>query len=178
PARDGPAIRPPATRAQLGGGGVPPGLARHNSVDASAKDGGDLGTLKRGELAQEIEVRILALKPGEVSRPFRSSLGWHVFRLEAKDMLEGGGLQRVREQVKDILYREKDEARMEAWIKEMKERAIIEVRVGKKWTSLDPGGSMTLVLAAQPRNALLDPRKLLRDPLTDAATNAAPGAVS
>ena len=44
-------------------------------------------------------------------------------------MLEGEGLQRVRQQVKDILYREKYEARMEAWIKEMKERAIIEVRM-------------------------------------------------
>jgi len=122
-------IRADVIRAQILEGADFAELARHNSVDASAKDGGDLGTLKRGELAQEIEVRILTLKPGEVSRPFRSSLGWHVFRLESKDMLEGEGLQRVRQQVRDILYREKYEARMEAWIKEMKERAIIEVRM-------------------------------------------------
>ena len=122
-------IRADVIRAQILEGADFAELARHNSGDASAKDGGDLGTLKRGELAQEIEVRILALKPGEVSRPFPSSLGWHVFRLESKDMLEGEGLQRVRQQVKEILYREKYEARMEAWIKEMKERAIIEVRM-------------------------------------------------
>jgi len=122
-------IRADVIRGQILEGANFAELARQNSSDASAKDGGDLGSLKRGELAQEIESRILALSAGEVSRPFRSALGWHVFRLESKDMLEGEGLQRVRQQVKDILYREKYEARLEAWIKEMKDRAIIEVRM-------------------------------------------------
>jgi len=122
-------IRADVIRTQIVEGADFAELARKNSGDASAKDGGDLGSLKRGELAQEIESRILALSAGEVSRPFRSALGWHVFRLESKDMLEGDGLQRARQQVKDILYREKYEARLEAWIKEMKERAIIEVRM-------------------------------------------------
>jgi hypothetical protein len=35
----------------------------------------------------------------------------------------------VRQQVREILYREKYDARMEAWIKEIKRRAIIEVRM-------------------------------------------------
>jgi len=122
-------IKADLLRAQVLDGGDFVAVAREYSRDASAKDGGDLGTLKRGELAQDIETEILGLEPGQVSPPYRSSLGYHVFRLESKDMLEGEGLQRVRQQVKDILYREKYEARMEAWIKEMKERAIIEVRM-------------------------------------------------
>src|SRR5262249_38809671 len=122
-------IRADMIRAQIAEGGDFAELARQNSRDASAKDGGDLGTLQRGELTQEIENRILALNPGELSRPFRSTLGWHVFRLESKDSLEGDGLQRARQQVKEILYREKYEARHEAWLREMKDRAIIEVRM-------------------------------------------------
>lgn len=104
-------------------------LARKHSRDASAKDGGDLGTLKRGELAPEIETQILALEPGEISRPHRSQLGYHLFRLEEKEVLEGGALQRARQQVKDILFRQKYEARLEAWLKEIKQRAIIDVRL-------------------------------------------------
>lgn len=104
-------------------------LAKQQSRDASAKDGGDLGTLHRGELSQEIETQILALRGGEVSQPYRSQLGWHVFRLESKETLDGEALQRVRQQVREILYREKYDARMEAWIKEIKRRAIIEVRM-------------------------------------------------
>jgi peptidyl-prolyl cis-trans isomerase SurA len=104
-------------------------LATKHSRDATAKDGGDLGTLKRGELAQEIETAILALAPGQVSAPFRSSLGWHVFKLESKEVLEGAALARARQQIRDILFREKYEARFDNWLKEIKQRAIIEVRL-------------------------------------------------
>jgi parvulin-like peptidyl-prolyl isomerase len=104
-------------------------LAAKHSRDATAKDGGDLGTLKRGELAQEIETAILALQPGQVSAPFRSSLGWHVFKLESKEVLEGAALARARQQIRDILFREKYEARFDSWLKEIKQRAIIEVRL-------------------------------------------------
>lgn len=103
--------------------------ARQHSRDASAKDGGDLGTLKRGELAQDVEAQILALRPGEISKPFRSPLGYHLFRLESKEALEGEGLDRARQQVREILQRQKYEARLETWLKEIKQRAIIEVRM-------------------------------------------------
>jgi peptidyl-prolyl cis-trans isomerase SurA len=104
-------------------------LARRYSADATAKDGGDLGTLKRGELAQEIEAQILRLEPGEVSQPYRSPLGWHIFKLETKEVLQGDALVRVRKQIHDILFREKYETRLETWLKEIKQRAIIEVRM-------------------------------------------------
>jgi peptidyl-prolyl cis-trans isomerase SurA len=122
-------IRAELIRALLADGADFGDLARKHSRDASAKDGGDLGTLKRGELAPEIESQILALNAGEISRPHRSQLGYHLFRLEEKEMLEGGALQRARQQVKDILFRQKYEARLEAWLKEIKQRAIIEVRL-------------------------------------------------
>ena len=87
-----------------------------------------LETLK-SELSQEIEARILALKPGEISEPYRSDLGFHVFRLESKEGLEGEGLSRARQQIRDILFRQKYEARLDAWVREIRERAVIEVRM-------------------------------------------------
>ena len=104
-------------------------LARKHSRDASAKDGGDLGSLKRGELAQDVESRILALEPGETSKPYRSALGWHIFKLESKESLEGEGLERAKAQIRDILLRQKYELRLDAWLKEIKQRAVIEVRL-------------------------------------------------
>ncbi len=122
-------IRAEMLREQLRGGADFDELARQYSRDASAKAGGDLGTLKRGELAAEIEALILALAAGEDSTPYRSSLGYHLFRLESKEGLEGDSLQRARQQVREILFRQKYEARHELWIKEMKQRAIVEVRM-------------------------------------------------
>lgn len=104
-------------------------LARQNSGDATAKDGGDLGTMKRGELDQEIEAQIVKMLPGEVSQPYRSPLGYHIFRLEALETLQGDALVRVQQQIRDILFREKYDARFDAWLKEVKQRAIIEKRL-------------------------------------------------
>ncbi|MGH7313188.1 MAG: peptidylprolyl isomerase [Candidatus Rokuibacteriota bacterium] len=122
-------IRAEVIREQLSVGADFAELARQHSRDASAKAGGDLGTLKRGELAAEIEARILALEEGEDSTPYRSSLGYHLFRLDSKETLEGDALQRARQQVREILFRQKYESRLEAWLKEIKQRAIVEVRM-------------------------------------------------
>ncbi len=122
-------IRAEMIRGQLQAGADFGELARQYSRDASAREGGDLGILRRGELAQEIEARILSLAPGEVSAPYRSALGYHIFRLEAKEVLEGEALQRARQQVREILFREKYEARLAAWLREIKQRAVIEVRM-------------------------------------------------
>ena len=123
-------IKAELLRTQLGQGADFAELARQHSRDpGTARDGGDLGTLERGELAQDVETQILSLGPGEVSRPYRSALGYHIFRLESKESLEGDGLARAQAQIRDILMREKYEARLDAWLKEIKQRAVIEVRL-------------------------------------------------
>jgi peptidyl-prolyl cis-trans isomerase SurA len=104
-------------------------VAKAHSKDASARDGGDLGNMKRGELTPEIEKQILALEPGEISQPFRSPLGYHLFRLESKEALQGEGLARAKQQIREILFRQKYDTRLEAWLREIKQRAIIEVRM-------------------------------------------------
>lgn len=104
-------------------------LATKYSEDASAKDGGSLGKLKKGELAADIEEAILRLKPAEASTPFRSQVGYHLFRLESRDALTGEGLVQVRSQIRDILYRQKYDARLKDWLVEIKQRAIIDIRM-------------------------------------------------
>ena len=104
-------------------------LAREYSPDSSAAEGGDLGVMKQGELAPEIEARILRLRPGEAVAPFRSELGYYIFKLEWKDALTGEALVQTKEQIRGILFREKYQARLQAWLEEIRRRAIIEIRL-------------------------------------------------
>jgi peptidyl-prolyl cis-trans isomerase SurA len=104
-------------------------LARQYSEDGSAKDGGNLGPLKRGELAPEIEEAILGLQPGQFSAPFRSTVGYHLFRLDSKQSLTGEALAQTRSQIREILYRQKYDARLREWLAEMKQQAIIDIRL-------------------------------------------------
>jgi hypothetical protein len=56
-------------------------LARKYSKDASsAAAGGDLGEFQRGDLMPEFERAVFGLKPGGVSSPVKTELGWHVIR--------------------------------------------------------------------------------------------------
>lgn len=104
-------------------------LARTYSRDPSASEGGDLGVLKQGELDSEIEAQILRIRPGEAAAPFRSRLGYHIFKLEWKEGLTGQALDQTKQQIRDLLFREKYKARLEAWFEEIKRRAIIEIRM-------------------------------------------------
>jgi peptidyl-prolyl cis-trans isomerase SurA len=104
-------------------------LAKEHSQDGSGKDGGALGVLKRGELATEIETAILSLSPGETSVPFRSQVGYHLFKLDSKESLSGEGLTLARNQIRDILLREKLQVRLKEWLAEIRQRAIIDMRL-------------------------------------------------
>jgi peptidyl-prolyl cis-trans isomerase SurA len=119
-------IKAEMLRTQLQDGADFTELAKQHSRDATAKDGGDLGTLKRGELAPDVEVELLALGTGQISRPVKSPLGYHLFRLESKDSLQAAS---IRQQIRDILFRQQYESRLDVWLKEIKQRAIIEVRL-------------------------------------------------
>ncbi len=71
-------------RTQLEGGADFASLAKQNSEDPSTKDkGGDLGLIKRGLLAKDVEEAIFTAKTGEVSKePVRSPLGLHLIKVE------------------------------------------------------------------------------------------------
>jgi len=61
-------------------------LARVYSSDPSAKYGGSLGKISRGDLRDRaLEDTLFALEPGEVSMPVRTPLGLHLLTVENKE---------------------------------------------------------------------------------------------
>jgi len=102
-------------------------LAGEFSEDASRQYGGDLGYVSHGSILKEIEDVAFALKVGEVSRPFWSSKGLHIIKSE--DMIEGGNVEKVREEIKEILFEEAFKLKYEDWIKRLRENAYIEIKL-------------------------------------------------
>jgi peptidyl-prolyl cis-trans isomerase D len=57
-------------------------IVRDYSEDpGSREEGGDLGFIEEGQLEPALEEAIASLKPGGVSEPVRSSIGWHLLKL-------------------------------------------------------------------------------------------------
>lgn len=75
-------------------------VAKAHSEDASASSGGDLGYFPRGRMMPAFDAAAFALKPGQVSEPVRTPVGWHLIYLqnhqEATDVSQEQGLETVR----------------------------------------------------------------------------------
>lgn len=57
-------------------------LAKRYSMDPSvARNSGELGFFRRGDLAPEFEATALSLEPGEISMPVETDFGFHIIQL-------------------------------------------------------------------------------------------------
>ena len=104
-----------------------PALARDNSEDGSAKDGGDLGWASTGMFVPEFEQVMNQLAPGQIADPLVSRFGVHLLQVMARR--EAPLSEREQRELARNLVREKkiDEA-FALWQQEVRGRAYVEFR--------------------------------------------------
>ena len=82
-------------------------IARRRSTDPGARNGGDLGFFKRGDMIPEFEQAAFALRPGEISQnPVRTQFGWHVIRLEERRAVPAVSFDESREALRQQAFEE------------------------------------------------------------------------
>lgn len=106
-------------------------LARQYSDDPAAKkDGGDLGTFKRGEMLADLEQALLPLKPGEVGELVKTPSGLHIVKLEERISGKVKPFEKVKAEIEEQLYRTRQDERFSQWLKELRAKASIEIKDG------------------------------------------------
>lgn len=106
-------------------------LAKEYSEDPAAKtDGGDLGTFKRGEMLADLEKALLPLKSGEIGELVRTPSGLHIVKLEERLPGKAKSFDLVKAEIKELLYRQKQDERFTSWMKELRTKASIVVKDG------------------------------------------------
>jgi len=102
-------------------------LAKQYSEDPSAKAGGDLGILKKSQLDKNFTDIISQMKPGDVSKPFWTETGLHIVKLESRTEVKNNdeALEEARNMLNNKIFSE----RYNAWVKSLREKAFIEVRL-------------------------------------------------
>jgi peptidyl-prolyl cis-trans isomerase SurA len=102
-------------------------LARANSEDGSAQQGGDLGWTSPGTLVPEFEQAMNDLPIGGISAPVSSRFGVHL--IQVVERREASlDIKQVREQARNALRGQKFEDAFEEWVRELRARAYIEMR--------------------------------------------------
>jgi peptidyl-prolyl cis-trans isomerase SurA len=102
-------------------------LAKTHSQDvASAQQGGDLGWVSNDALLPEFVQSVEKLPIGEISKPFKTSYGWHLAKvLERRDEISTQNLGALR--ARQYIHHRKFEERLEAWLRQMKEEAYVKI---------------------------------------------------
>ncbi len=102
-------------------------LAKDNSEDGSAAQGGELGWASPGTFVPEFEEAMNALPLGGISDPVVSRFGVHLIQvLERRN--QALDLKQQRELARNALREQKFEESYFEWLSELRARAYIEVR--------------------------------------------------
>jgi peptidyl-prolyl cis-trans isomerase SurA len=106
-------------------------IARVNSVDVSAAQGGDLGWIYPGDTVPEFERAMDSLKPGEVSQPVKSPFGWHLIQVIER---RTGGIppERQRLVARQALRERKSDEAYQDWLRQLRDKTYVEIRLEDK----------------------------------------------
>lgn len=88
----------------IGAGESFPEWARACSACPTAEQGGSLGQLQRGDLADDLECALMDLSPGQIgAKPVRTRHGWHVIRLDQRSAAKALPFETVADFIKGSL---------------------------------------------------------------------------
>src|SRR3954447_12437705 len=80
-------------------------LAKKESKDPGASDGGDLGFFTKEQMVPEFSTVAFALEPGKISDPVKTQFGWHVIKVEEKRTRKAPDYEQVKPQIETYVTR-------------------------------------------------------------------------
>ncbi len=104
-------------------------LARNFSDDkASAAEGGSLGWTTPGSLVPEFQQQMDALRPGEISEPFKTRFGWHIVQVMSRRQKDISA-ELARSEAREQIRKRKTEEAIANWLRRLRDEAWVEVRL-------------------------------------------------
>jgi peptidyl-prolyl cis-trans isomerase SurA len=102
-------------------------LASQYSKGPTANKGGSIGTLKVADIRADMLNAIRDLKEGEVSKPQKTDEGYVIYHIDSRKYARVKSLDEVREEIKDLLYRQRFNPEFDRFISQLKEDAYIQI---------------------------------------------------
>ncbi len=133
-----------------------PDLARDNSDSQTAKQGGDMGGFKKGDLRKDLEDQVWNREKGYVSDPIDIGNGFLIVKVEDHQKAGQATLEEVENEIMDKLFMPKMEPAIREYLTKLREEAFLQVKAG--W--VDTGA------AAKKDTAWVDPAHLKAETVT------------
>lgn len=106
-------------------------LAKQNSHDSTAKNGGALGYFMRGQMTENFEKAAFALEKGEVSDIVETEFGFHLIKVLDKKPTVVISYEEIADKLKAYLKQQQIQKKVDNFIKEQRKAANVEVIIQK-----------------------------------------------
>ena len=103
-------------KALIDGGADFAELAKANSSDGAAANGGSLGWFGAGMMVKPFEDAVVAMKPGEVVGPVQTQFGWHLVKLNETRVASAPSLDDMREELATEIEQKAVQAHVEGLV--------------------------------------------------------------
>ena len=103
-------------------------VAKKYSEGPNAKDGGNLGFIKRGDMMKEIDDTIFALSPGGISDIVETPIGFHIFKVTQIQPAHSKNFDSAKAEIEETIYQKKINKSLEKWLKELRANAYISIK--------------------------------------------------
>jgi len=103
-------------------------LAKKYSIDtATAKNGGDLGYFSKGQMVPEFESAAMSLKPGQISEPVKTKVGYQIIKVTDKKMGQPVDFDKVKNLISQNLMAEKQKEVFDSYVEGLKKSFKVEI---------------------------------------------------
>lgn len=102
---------------------------KYSDDDLTKSDGGDLGWIGKGVLQDALDDAIGGMDAGDVRGPIRTGRGFHVVQLVERKSGDLRPFDEVKDQIRKQLYDQQVEKASQSWLKELRKKAHVDVRL-------------------------------------------------
>ena len=103
-------------------------IVKDSSEDSHAKQEGPGEWIERGAMIESVDDVIFKTSVGQLTGVVETPIGYHIFRIEAKEPEKVRIFDEVKEQIAEYLFQEKSNARFHDWMEEIKKAAYISIK--------------------------------------------------
>ena len=118
-------------------------LARQYSDADTAKQDGELGRFKRGDLKPDIEGIVFKQSKGYVTDLIKTEGGYEILKVDEKFAAGQASLEDVESEIMEKLYTPRMQPQLRAYLTKLRQNAFIEIRGGFVDSGAAPGKDTT-----------------------------------
>lgn len=98
------------------------------SEDSHAKQEGLGEWIDRGAMIESVDDVIFKTPVGQVTGVVETPIGYHIFRIEAKESEKVRTFEEMKDQISGYLFQQKSNERFKAWMEEVRKAAYISIK--------------------------------------------------